>query len=79
MVHEPLLRLRHLASGAVSGPLDHDNTAAQFVFVLSVAHTVLIDPVTQVREGGVMWCDVVLCDVVWCDEVWCCVMWCDVV
>jgi phospholipid-transporting ATPase len=50
MTHEPLSRLLELASAPLGNPLDSANSIAHFVFVLSVAHTVVIDPTTNVRR-----------------------------
>jgi magnesium-transporting ATPase (P-type) len=48
VIYEPLHKLKELASGTMHDPLDPQNSFAQFVFVLSVAHTVVIDPLTNV-------------------------------
>lgn len=48
LVHEPLDDLLCLATKTTANPLDKENSYAQFVFVLSVAHTVVLDPVTYV-------------------------------
>ena len=54
LVHEPLGNLLALASESMSNPLDVRNNYAQFVFVLSIAHTVVIDPATNVSEGNLI-------------------------